>query len=91
VPHYNSKTLALKRSEYKVVIYVGCDEEKIHTRMCTVEHPFVSIKWYRDACYLLCWGKRKVKAEIGLAILGYNIKRAIKMVGTERLLEVMGG
>jgi transposase len=91
VPHYNSRTLMLKRAECKVVMHVKCDEEKVHTRMCTAEHPFGSIKWYGDAGYLLCKGKRKVTAEIGLAFLAYNIKRAINMLGTDKLLEVIGG
>jgi transposase len=90
VPHHHSRVLHLKRAKAKVVIRVKCDEEKIHTRMCTVEHPFGSIKWYGDAGYVLCRGKRKVSAEIGLSFLAYNMKRAINMVGTEELIAAMG-
>jgi transposase len=90
VPHHNSRTLHLTRTKVKVVIHVKCDDEKVHTRMCTVEHPFGSVKWYGDAGYVLCRGKRKVSAEIGLSFLAYNMKRAIKMAGTEKLLKAMG-
>jgi transposase len=88
-PHHNSRVLHLKRARAKVVIRVKCDEEKVHTRMCTVEHPFGSVKWYGDAGYVLCRGKRKVSAEIGLRFLAYNMKRAINMVGTEKLIKAM--
>jgi transposase len=90
VPHHNSRTLHRKKAECKVIIRLGVDKAKIHTRMCTVEHPFGSIKWYGDAGYVLCRGKRKVNAEIGLSFLGYNIKRAIKMVGAQELIRAMG-
>jgi transposase len=88
--HHNSRALHRKWVSRKVVLHVGCDEDKIHERMCTVEHPFGSVKWYGDAGYFLCRGKRKVSAEIGLSFLGYNMKRAINMVGTEELIRMLG-
>jgi len=48
------------------------------------------IKWYGDAGYLLCRGKRKASAELGLSFLGYNMKRAIKQIGTEKMLMMLG-
>ena len=36
-------------------------------RMCLSEHPFVTVKWYAGAHYLLCRGKENVTAEIGLS------------------------
>jgi len=91
VIHYNSRALNRKWVKGKVVVKVVCDYAKIHTRMCTAEHPFGSVKWYGDAGYVLCRGKRKVSAEIGLSFLGYNMKRAIKMVGAEKMLMMLGG
>jgi len=88
--HHNSRVLHRKWAKDKVLIRLTCDDAKVHERMCTSEHPFGSVKWYGDAGYVLCRGKRKVSAEIGLSFLGYNIKRAIKMVGTEELLMKMG-
>ena len=90
VIHHNSRALARKWAEAKVLIKIKDDKGKIHERMCTAEHPFGSVKWYGDAGYVLCRGKRKVSAEIGLSFLGYNIKRAINMIGTEQMLKMMG-
>jgi transposase len=47
------------------------------------------LKWYHGAHYLLCKGKEKASAEIDLSFLAYNMKRAINMVGTKKLIEVM--
>lgn len=90
VIHPNSKVLYLKRTKTKVLLRIKCDKEKLHERMCTVEHPFGSIKWHNDAGYLLCRGKPKVSAEIGLSFLAYNIKRAINMIGTTELIARLG-
>ena len=73
----------------KVLISIRQDKEKLLKRMCTVEHPFGTIKWYDGAHYLLCKGKEKVTAEIGLSYLAYNMKRAINMVGTRQLIEAI--
>jgi len=88
--HHNSRALYRKWVSGKVVLKVGCDEAKVHERMCTAEHPFGSIKWYGDAGYVLCRGKRKVSAEMGLSFLGYNIKRAINLVGIEEMIKRLG-
>ena len=90
VIHHNSRSLNRKEVPGKVVLRLRCDKEKLHRRMCTVEHPFGSIKWYGDAGYVLCRGKRKVTAEIGLSFLAYNMKRAIKMAGVEALITALG-
>lgn len=57
--------------------------------MCLSEHPFGTVKWYHGAHYLLCKGKEKATAELGLSFLAYNMRRAINMVGTKKLLEAM--
>ncbi|MDR2163739.1 MAG: hypothetical protein LBO70_07375 [Clostridiales Family XIII bacterium] len=88
--HHNSRALSRKWASGKVVLRVDCDKGKVHTRMCTVEHPFGSVKWYGDAGYVLCRGKLKVSAEIGLSFLGYNIKRAINMLGAEQMMKMLG-
>jgi len=90
VIHHNSRALHRKWAKGKVVVKVYCDYAKIHTRMCTAEHPFGSVKWYGDAGYVLCRGKQKASAEIGLSFLGYNMKRAIKLIGTEKMMMMLG-
>lgn len=89
----NPNNHTLHRKDYarprKVVIHIKQDNRKIKQRMCLSEHPFGTVKWYNGAHYLLCKGKEKVTAEVGLAFLAYNLRRAINMVGIKKLLEVM--
>lgn len=73
----------------KVVLRIKEDIHKIKGRMCLSEHPFGTVKWYHGAHYLLCKGKEKATAELGLSFLAYNMKRAINMVGTKKLIEAM--
>ncbi len=73
----------------KVVLTIKHDKEKLKERMCLSEHPFGTVKWHHGAHYLLCKGKEKATAELGFSFLAYNIVRAINMVGTKRLIEVM--
>jgi transposase len=57
--------------------------------MCLSEHPFGTVRWYHGAHYLLCIGKEKATAELGLGFLACNMKRAINMVGIEKLIAAM--
>ena len=86
----HNRALHGRQKPRRVVIKLKYNEDMTKKRMCSVEHPFGSVKWYGDAGYVLCRGKRKVSAELGLSFLGYNIKRAIKMVGTEELIRKSG-
>ena len=70
----------------KVVLHVKCDDEKLKERMCLSEHPFGTVKWYHGAHYLLCKGKEKAAAELGLSFLTYNLKRVINLLGVQGLL-----
>ena len=84
----------LFRGDYpqkKVMLRIRNDKGKIKERMRTVEHPFGTVKWYSGAHYLLCKGKEKVNAEIGLSFLAYNLRRAINMVGTQKLISAITG
>jgi len=77
--------------ERKVVIHIREDKEKMKQRMCLSEHPFGTVKWYHDAHYLLCRGKEKAAAELGLSFLAYNLKQAINMVGMKKLMAALEG
>ena len=57
--------------------------------MCLSEHPFGTVKWYRGAHYLLCKGKTKAAAELGLSFLAYNLTRAINIAGVRSLIAAM--
>ena len=73
----------------KVVLRIKDDKEKLKQRMCLSEHPFGTVKWYRGAHYLLCKGKSKAAAELGLSFLAYNLTRAIHLVGVQALIGAM--
>lgn len=75
----------------QVILRIKGDPEKMRLRMCLSEHPFGTVKWHDGAHYLLCKGKEKATAELGLSFLAYNLKRAINMVGTEALLAAIRG
>lgn len=82
----------LDRRDYtktKVILRIKKDIHKLKDRMCLSEHPFGTVKWYHGAHYVLCRGKEKVTAELGLSFLAYNMKRAIGLVGTKKLIEAM--
>jgi transposase len=85
----------LDRKDYtkpkQVILRIKEAPDKIHERMCLSEHPFGTVKWYDGAHYLLCKGKEKAAAELGLSFLAYNLKRAINMVGTKALIAAMQG
>ena len=80
----------LDRKDYAkpklVILRIKNAPDKIHERMCLSEHPFGTVKWYDGAYYLLCKGKEKASAELGLSFLAYNLKRAINMVGAKVLI-----
>lgn len=62
------------------------DPKWMRLRRCTVEHPFGTMKWMMGYPRFLLRGSLKVKAEFAFAVLGYNLKRAISVLGVESLL-----
>lgn len=54
-----------------------------------VEHPFGTIKRTMNQSYFLLRGLDKVRAEMSLTVLAYNLKRVITILGVRKLLEVV--
>jgi transposase len=54
-----------------------------------VEHPFGVIKWSMGAPRFLVRGLAKAKSELALAVLGFNLKRAIAILGVPALLAAL--
>ncbi len=83
----------LDRKDYdkpkKVMLKINPDSQKFKERKCLSEHPFGTVKWYHGAHYLLCKGKEKATAELGLSFLAYNLRRAINLAGTRKLIEAI--
>ena len=65
------------------------DPEKYKKRKCIVEHPFGTIKRWMDQSYFLMRGIEKVRAEICLTAMAYNIKRLITILGVKRMVEAV--
>ncbi len=58
-------------------------------RRCIVEHPYGTIKRWMDQGYFLMKGLPKVRAEFSLSVFAYNLKRAMKILGTQRLVQAV--
>ena len=51
-----------------------------------IEHPFGTIKHTMNGGYFLLRTRRKVRAEVALLFLGYNLKRALNVLGFEGIM-----
>lgn len=72
-----------------VILKYYPNQRKLRIRNQIVEHPYGTVKRWNDGYYLLVKGKVKATAELALSFLGYNMKRAVKLLGTQRLLELI--
>jgi len=55
----------------------------------TVEHPFGTMKWLMAHPRFLIKGLKKAKAELALAVLNYNLKRVVSILGVPALLQAL--
>ncbi|MBQ9000959.1 MAG: transposase [Eggerthellaceae bacterium] len=69
-----------------VTLRLAPDKEKCAQRMCLSEHPFGTIKRAMGADHFLLRGLEKVDAEFGLLAIGYNLARAIGILGFDGLM-----
>lgn len=75
---------------YKMVSYVlHLDQNKMNRRKCISEHPFGTLKRSLNDYYFLLKTKVKVEAEMALFGLSYNMRRAINMVGVEKMMAAL--
>lgn len=70
-------------------VRVKRERQKVRMRQWLSEHPFGTIKRGFNQGYMLLKGLSKVRGEMGLTFLAYNIKRAINIVGVEALIAVV--
>ena len=68
---------------------VRAEPDKVKQRKCIVEHPFGTIKRSMDQGYFLTRRLSNVRAEMSLTMLAYNIKRALKLKGTQELMAAL--
>jgi len=80
---YDDKKLYVKQ------IHIKPEKNIYAQRKSICEHPFGTVKQSMDGRYCLTKGKRKITGEFALIYLAYNLKRAINILGTKKLIEAM--
>ena len=58
-------------------------------RRQTVEHPFGTLKAWMGSTHFLTKTLDKVRAEMSLQVLAYNMKRMISIFGAKRLMQAI--
>ena len=58
-------------------------------RRATVEHPFGTLKAWMGAMHFKMKTLERVKTEMSLLVLAYNLKRVIAILGPQPLMEAM--
>ena len=65
------------------------DPEKMRVRRQTVEHPFGTIKFWMGATHFLMRTLERVRTEMSLHVLAYNLKRVLRLLGIGGLIAAM--
>jgi hypothetical protein len=63
--------------------------EAARQRRQTVEHPFGTLKAWMGATHFLTKTPARVRTEMSLNVLAYNLKRVIAIFGTASLMKAM--
>ena len=61
----------------------------MQTRRATVEHPFGTIKAWMGSTHFQTKTIPKVSTEMSLQVLAYNMKRAINVLGTDKIMAAL--
>ena len=64
--------------------------EVMLARRSLVEHPFGTLKSWTSSNHFMTKRLSGVSTETSLRILAYNMKRAINLVGTRKIMEAIG-
>ena len=65
------------------------ERDAMRQRKALVEHPFGTLKQAMGSTHFLMRRLPNVKAEMSLHILAYNMKRAIKVLGAEKIINAL--
>ena len=63
--------------------------EMMRVRRQTAEHPFGTIKAWMGATHFLTKTLDRVRAEMSLHVLAYNLKRVMKLLGNDALMDAI--
>jgi len=88
------KERRIKRWEHESVIdamqqRLDQAPDAMRIRRRTVEHPFGTIKAWMGATHFLTRGLKRVRTEMSLYVLAYNLKRMITTLGVHQLLQAI--
>ena len=84
----------IRRWEHEAVIdamqeRLDAKPDAMHIRRATVEHPFGTLKAWMGATHFKTRTLEKVKTEMSLHVLAYNLKRVIAILGVAPLMQAM--
>jgi transposase len=90
----SGKERRIKRWAHEAVIDAMQDRldrtpRAMRTRRATVEHPFGTLKAWMGATHFRTRTLEKVRTEMSLHVLAYNLKRVIAIIGVPPLMEAM--
>lgn len=63
--------------------------EMMRIRRQTVEHPFGTLKSWMGATHFLTRTLGRVSTEMSLHVLAYNLKRVLRLLGSDALIAAM--
>lgn len=63
--------------------------DSMRIRRQTVEHPFGTLKAWMGATHFLTRGLERVRTEMSLHVLAYNLKRVMNLMGVTEMVAVM--
>lgn len=89
-----SKNRRIARWEHEDVMDIVQEQlegapEAMRLRRQTVEHVFGTLKAWMGSSHFLTRTLPRVRTEMSLQVLAYNLKRAIKVIGAEPLIAAM--
>lgn len=89
-----SKERRVRRWEHEFVLEemqnrLSNAPEMIRVRKQTVEHPFGTLKQWMGATHFLTRKLAGVSTEMSLNVLAYNLKRVMKIIGTDGLMKAL--
>jgi transposase len=90
----NSPQRRVRRWEHEAVIdamqqRLDREPEKMRARRMTVEHPFGTIKYWMGSTHFLTKTLDRVRTEMSLHVLAYNLKRVMKLLGVGPMMEAI--
>jgi len=90
----SGKERRIRRWEHEAVIdamqaRLDAKPDAMRIRRATVEHPFGTLKAWMGATHFKTRTLEKVKTEMSLHVLAYNLKRVIAILGPQPLMAAM--